>query len=56
MTSLQTEIELLLLFYISQDQLDCLIERAADLPQEEQAELARSILERLYHVEDEERA
>jgi hypothetical protein len=37
-------------------QLELMMRRAADLPEEAQAELARSIAERLYQVEDDERA
>ncbi|SRR5260370_6382781 len=42
---------LVLLLYMVGDQLDLLIRRAADLPEDAQAELARSIAERLYHFE-----
>jgi hypothetical protein len=37
---------------MTRDQLDLLMQRAAELPEEEQAELAQSIFQRLYHVED----
>jgi hypothetical protein len=42
---------------MSKDKLEFLMRSAADLPEEAQAELARSIAERLYHIEpDDERS
>ena len=37
---------------ISQAKVESLIRQVADLPEEAQAELARSIAERIYHFDD----